>query len=163
EGKIGKPQYLVQNCSRGDWNLNPNVWQYADPKLAGGQPRNWRFSHAATGGTLNEYDCHYFDLLHWYAGATPESVYGEGGLSVYRDGRDTWDHGTVTLTYPGGVTAVHTISLFGPSRADICIMGEEGSIEMKGDVIQLISKKGKAAKTQEIKPDDAPAKVKGGA
>ena len=65
-GKIGKPKYIVQNCSRGDWNLSPNVWQYADPKLAGGKPRNWRFSHAASGGTLNEFSCHYFDLLHWH-------------------------------------------------------------------------------------------------
>jgi predicted dehydrogenase len=168
EGKIGKPTYLVQNCSRGDWNLSPNVWQYADPKLAGGQARNWRFSHAASGGTLNEYDCHYFDLLHWFAGGLPETVYGEGGIAVYKDGRDTWDHGTVTLTYPNDVTAVHTISLFGPSRADICIMGEEGSIELKEDKIQVIRTKtrGTAAKsegprTQEVKVEPA-AKVPGG-
>ena len=29
-GKIGKPKFIVQNCSRGDWNLSPDVWNYAD-------------------------------------------------------------------------------------------------------------------------------------
>ena len=62
---------MVQNVSRGDWNRSKNVWQYADPKLADGKPRNWRFSYAATGGTLNEFSVHYLDLLHWYAGGLP--------------------------------------------------------------------------------------------
>jgi predicted dehydrogenase len=135
-GEIGKPKYIVQNCSRGDWNLSPNVWRYADPKR-GGQLVNWRFAHAASGGTLNEFSCHYLDLLHWYAGGLPTSISCDGGISVYRDGRDTWDHATVTLKYPGDVTAVHTLSMFGPSRADITIMGEEGSIESVGDIFRI--------------------------
>ena len=157
KGEIGKPKYFVQNCSRGDWNLSPNVWQYADSKL-GGKPMNWRFSHAATGGTLNEFDCHYFDLLNWYAGGLPEHVLCEGGISTYHDGRDTWDHASVTLTYPDEVMAVHTICLFGPSRADLTIMGTEGSIETAPkDVLRLtkFARRGKSggAKIQEIAPE----------
>jgi predicted dehydrogenase len=135
-GEIGKPKYIVQNCSRGDWNTKADVWQFADPKL-GGKPMNWRFSHAATGGSLNEYDCHYFDMLHWFAGALPKRVSCDGGIAVYHDGRDTWDHATVTLKYPGDVTAVHTLCLFGPGRNDLVITGDEGAIEMIGNSLKL--------------------------
>jgi len=155
-GRIGKPRYLVQNCSRGDWNLSPNVWQYADPKL-GGRPMNWRFSHAATGGTLNEFDCHYFDLLHWFVGALPQRIACDGGISVYKDGRDTWDHASVTLTYPDGVIAVHTLCLFGPSRADLQIMGDEGAIETVGDIFRVVNytKRGKTGpKSQAIQAEE---------
>jgi predicted dehydrogenase len=135
-GEIGKPKYIVQHCSRGDWNLSPNVWRYSDPKL-GGKPMNWRFSHTASGGTLNEFSCHYLDLLHWYAGALPERVSGDGGIAVYKDGRDTWDFATVNMKYPNGVRAVHTLSMFGPGRSDIVVFGDEGSIEQVGDVFRL--------------------------
>jgi predicted dehydrogenase len=138
-GKIGKPKYIVQNSARGDWNLSKDVWQYADPKLFGGKPQNWRFFHAASGGTLNEFSCHYFDLLHWFAGSpTPSAVSGDGGISVYTDGRDTWDYASVTLTYPNGVKAVHTLSLFGTGRGDVTVMGEEGSIAMVGEQFQIV-------------------------
>jgi len=75
---------------------------------------NWRHSHAASGGSLNEAQGHFFDLLHWFAGALPERVSATGGLAVYRDGRNTMDHATVTLTYPNDLTAVHNFCLFGP-------------------------------------------------
>jgi predicted dehydrogenase len=170
-GKIGKPRYIVQNCSRGDWNLSKDVWEYADPKLAGGKPRNWRFSHAASGGTLNEFSCHYFDLLHWFAGAgAPTAVSATGGISLYKDGRDTWDHASVTLTYPGDVTAVHTLSLFGTGRGDITVMGEEGSIVQIGDTFQLVSaprKRGTGRATgsreEDVEVDAAARKPRGGA
>jgi len=159
-GRIGKPRFIIQNCSRGDWNLNPNVWKFADPKLANGEPRNWRFSHTATGGTLNEFSCHYFDLLHWWAGANPNRATADGGISVYKDGRDTWDHASVTLHYPNDVTAVHTLSLLGAGKNDLVIFGEEGSIQ-NDDKALLVSNqphKGRqvGVKTQEIKPDPEP-------
>ena len=156
-GRVGRPRYLVQNCSRGDWNTSPNVWQYADPKL-GGKPMNWRFSHAASGGTLNEFDCHYFDLLHWIVGALPQSITCEGGISVYHDGRDTWDHASVTLNYPDNVTAVHTLCLFGPNSGGLQIMGEEGSIVTTADGLRVTNharrgSKSIGAKVQESQPD----------
>jgi predicted dehydrogenase len=153
-GRIGKPRYVVQNVSRGDWNRSGSVWQYADPKLNGGKPANWRFSHAATGGTLNEFDCHYFDLLHGIVGALPERITCDGGVSVYHDGRDTWDHATVTLKYPGGVTAVHTLCLFGPSRNDLMIVGDEGSIESSGETLRVSNPgtRGTKQRSREIQP-----------
>jgi predicted dehydrogenase len=158
-GRIGKPKYMVQNCSRGDWNLSPNVWRYSDPKVLDGKPVNWRFSHTASGGTLNEFSCHYLDLLHWYAGGLPERVSAGGGISVYHDGRDTWDHASVTLQYADGLTAVHTLCLFGPGRADLTIVGTEGAIETapKNTLrLTLFAKPGtkRGQRIQEIQPDE---------
>ncbi len=156
KGSIGKPRFIVQTVSRGDWNLSPNVWQYSDPKLVEGKPRNWRLSQAASGGTLNEFSCHYFDLIHWMAGyPTPERISCDGGISVYKDGRDTWDHASVTMKYADNVTAVHTLCLFGPGRNDISITGDEGTIATKAEGLQLIGhgKKSKA-KMQEVKVDE---------
>jgi myo-inositol 2-dehydrogenase / D-chiro-inositol 1-dehydrogenase len=159
-GKIGKPKYMVQNCSRGDWNLSPNIWRYSDPKVLNGQPVNWRFSHTASGGTLNEFSCHYLDLLHGMVGALPTKVSCDGGILAYKDGRDTWDWASVTMTYPEGITAVHTLSLFGPGRSDVTIMGDEGFIEDR-DKLTLVNygktanERGKPSrKQQELKPQE---------
>ncbi len=148
-GDIGKPRFIVQACSRGDWNRSPEIWQITDPKI-GPKPVNWRFSHTATGGTLAEFDCHYFDILHWIAGAVPQRVSGDGGISVYHDGRDTWDHASVTLQYPDNLVAVHTLCLFGPGRADLTIDGEHGSLESTNESLR-ITRKGKAG-AQDLTP-----------
>ena len=155
-GRIGKPRYMIQNCSRGDWNTSPNVWRYADSAL-GGKPMNWRFSHTASGGTLNEFDCHYFDLLHWVAGALPERVMCDGGISVYHDGRNTWDHAAVTLKYPDDLVAVHTLCLFGPGHSDLQVMGDEGAIETSGEGLRVSNKsKRGSARVQEINIEPRP-------
>jgi predicted dehydrogenase len=142
-GKIGKPKYIVQTVSRGDWNRSPLVWQYADPKLNGGKPQNWRMSQTASGGTLNEFSCHYLDLIHWMAGERPIAISGTGGIMVYKDGRDTWDNATVTMRYPSGLVAVHTLCLFGHGRNELVVYGDEGSLETKDDKLVLNSRKAK--------------------
>ena len=89
------------------------------------------------------------------ADALPDHISCDGGISVYHDGRDTWDHATVTLKYPNDVTAVHTLCLFGPGRADVAIMGDKGSIDLTGDLIRVHTRdKRGAARTQEIRPTE---------
>jgi predicted dehydrogenase len=143
KGTIGKPKHLLFAEFRGDWNRG-DVWQYDDPKL--GRKVNWRFSHAASGGTLNEKVCHYFDILNWMVGQTPQRVSCSGGISVYRDdGRDTWDQATTTLTYAGGVQATHSLCMFAPNRLDLQVIGDEGSLSFgRGEEsLVLQPKKGK--------------------
>jgi predicted dehydrogenase len=123
-GKIGKPKHMLFAEYRGDWNRG-DVWQYDDPKLG---KVNWRFSHAASGGTLNEKVCHYFDILHWMAGDKPSRVSCDGGIAVYKDGRDTWDHATTTITYENGAQATHNLCMFGPKRLDLNVVGDEASL-----------------------------------
>lgn len=138
QGAIGQPRQAIFIEQRGDWNRG-DVWQYDDPKLG---KVNWRFSHAASGGTLNEKVCHYFDLLHWMAGSSPQRVSCSGGTSVYRDGRDTWDHASTTLTYPGGLQAVHALCMFAPNRLELQVIGDAGSISV-GEKSLMLTVKGK--------------------
>jgi predicted dehydrogenase len=147
EGKIGKPKHMLFAEYRGDWNRG-DVWQYDDPKQG---KVNWRFSQAASGGTLNEKVCHYFDILHWMAGGLPQRVSCRGGISVYKDGRDTWDHATTTLTYADGLQATHDLCMFGPKRLDLEVIGDEGSLFM--DEKGLTLKKGKTQEAIEL-PDE---------
>jgi predicted dehydrogenase len=125
-GKIGRPLYQLYVEFRGDWNLG-DVWQYADPAL-GNKPMNWRFSHAASGGTLNEKSCHFLDLMNWMAGETPAAVRCEGGIAKYHAGRNTWDHANLTATYPSGSTATHALCMFGPHRMDYQVVGDGASL-----------------------------------
>jgi predicted dehydrogenase len=136
-GKIGKPKHLLFAEFRGDWNRG-DVWQYDDPKL--GKKLNWRFSHAASGGTLNEKVCHYFDILHWMAGSTPARVSCDGGIAVYNDGRDTWDHATTTIAYENGAQATHSLCMFGPKRLDLHVIGDEASLLINDEGLTLQSK-----------------------
>jgi predicted dehydrogenase len=125
KGTIGKPKHVLFAEFRGDWNRG-DVWMYDDEKLG---KVNWRFSRRATGGTLNEKVCHYFDILHWMIGSTPQRVSCTGGINVYRDdGRDTWDHATTTLTYADGVQATHSLCMFAAHRLDLQVIGDEGSL-----------------------------------
>jgi predicted dehydrogenase len=139
KGAIGKPRQLIFIESRGDWNRG-DVWQFDDPKQG---KVNWRFSHAASGGTLNEKVCHYFDILHWMVGSTPQRISCTGGISVYRDGRDTWDHASTTMDYADGVTAVHTLCMFGPNRLDLQVIGDGGAITV-GEKSLTLTVKGKS-------------------
>ncbi len=146
-GKIGKSKYMLFAEFRGDWNRG-DVWQYDDPKLG---KVNWRFSHAASGGTLNEKVCHYFDILHWMAGRTPTTVLCDGGIATYRDGRDTWDHATTTITYGDDLKAVHSLCMFGPKRLELQIIGDEGSLTLNETSLTL----GRKAKKEELPlPDE---------
>jgi predicted dehydrogenase len=136
QGKIGKPKHLLFAEFRGDWNRG-DVWQYDDPKRG---KINWRFSHAASGGTLNEKVCHYFDILHWMAGENPQRVSCTGGIAKYNDGRDTWDHATTTMSYASGAQATHSLCMFGPKRLDLHVIGEEGSLLINDEGLSLQSK-----------------------
>jgi predicted dehydrogenase len=135
QGRIGKPKFLLFAEFRGDWNRG-DVWQYDDPKLG---KVNWRFSHAASGGTLNEKVCHYFDILNWMAGSSPQRIRCDGGISVYKDGRDTWDHATTVLSYENDIQATHSLCMFGPKRLDLQVIGENGSLSVgeKSLVLQV--------------------------
>jgi predicted dehydrogenase len=135
-GKIGKPRHLLFAEFRGDWNRG-DVWRYDDPKQG---KVNWRFSHAASGGTLNEKVCHYFDILHWMAGSPPQRLTCDGGIAVYNDGRDTWDHATTTIAYEGGAQATHNLCMFGPKRLDLHVIGDEASLLINDDGLFLQSK-----------------------
>ncbi len=144
-GKIGAPQYVLLPEYRGDWNRG-NVWRYTDPVT--GKQMNWRFSQVASGGTLNEKMCHYFDIINWMLDDVPTRIYGNGGITHYEDGRETWDHASVHLEYRNGVKALVSLCMFGPKRLDPQIIGEEGSLLLLKECV-LFQGTGPNAKKQE--------------
>jgi len=123
-GKIGKPKHMTYVEHRGDWYRD--AWKYPDAKI--GKPVNWRFSQTASGGTLSEKVCHYFDILHWMAGGLPKQISCNGGIAVYKDGRDTWDHAATTLLYENDLMASHDLCMYAPQRHDFQVIGDEGAI-----------------------------------
>ena len=148
DGKIGKPKEMLLVESRGDWAAG--AWLYDDPKLG---KVNWRFSHAASGGTLNEKVCHYFDILDWMADAVPQSVSCVGGIARYTDGRDTWDNATTIVRYPNDLTATHNLCMFGPKRLELQVIGDEATLFINDDGLWLET--GKKAK----EPIELPSEI----
>jgi predicted dehydrogenase len=159
EGNIGKPKYLVAVECRGDWNSG-DVWQYTDPKT--GKPRNWRMFQRATGGTLNEFSCHMIDICNWLAGSLPQKVSGSGGISVYNDGRDTWDHANAVCHHADGLQVVHSLCMFGPNRSDLEIIGDEGSITSSSKEI-VLTRKNRQPSLEKIEIPPGEKRGKGGA
>jgi predicted dehydrogenase len=152
-GKIGKPQYIFLPEHRGDWYTG-DPWLYTNAKT--GKKTNWRYTHDACGGTLNEKMCHYFDVVNWMVDAVPISIMCDGGINHYKDERDTWDHANVHIEYPDNIKALFSLCMYAPHRLDPQIIGEEGSLHLFKDYILFEgtgvnrSKKEEIALTQEI-------------
>ena len=151
-GRIGEPKHMLFQLYRPDWNHK--VWQYADPKT--GKSINWRFSHAASGGPLLEEGCHYYDILHWMAGALPQRVYCQGGIACYTtDGRDTWDHAVTTLKYGNGCLGTLDLCLFGPTHLELQVVGEGGCLHAVIESHSLLFEPRGRGKKEELKlPDE---------
>lgn len=146
-GKIGKPQYIFLPEYRGDW-YTTNPWMYTDPKT--GKKINWRYSHAASGGTLSEKMCHYFDIINWILGSPPEKILCNGGINHYNDDRDTWDHASVHLEYPNNTKALISLCMYAPPRLDPQIIGELGSLHLTEDHILFEGTGSQKGKTEKI-------------
>jgi predicted dehydrogenase len=90
----------------------------------------WYHSQERTGGTLNEKDCHHFDLFNWMLSSRPKRVFASGSRSVlvpgggYLIGRegdgtpryleygDNVDHASAVVEYESGAMAQLTLCLF---------------------------------------------------
>lgn len=132
-GKIGKPQYIFLPEYRGNW-FTTDPWMYTDPKT--GKKINWRYSHAASGGTLSEKMCHYIDIVNWMVGANPIKIMCNGGINHYQDNRDTWDHASLHLEYEDNTKALLSNCMYyGSHRVGAQIIGELGSLRLMNDHI----------------------------
>jgi predicted dehydrogenase len=90
----------------------------------------WYHSQARTGGTLNEKDCHHFDLFNWMLGSRPKRVFASGlravlvpgggyvigresdGTPRYLDYGDNVDHASVVVEYESGAIGQLNLCLF---------------------------------------------------
>jgi predicted dehydrogenase len=73
---------------------------YDDPNIE--KLRNWFCYRDYSGDFIVEQDCHNFDVLHWFLGATPVRAVGMGGRKV-RTTMEILDHLSLAFEFPGGM------------------------------------------------------------
>ena len=112
----------------------------------------WYHSQERTGGTLNEKDCHHFDLFNWMLGSRPKRVFASGARAVlvpggrYLIGResdgapryleygDNVDHASVIVEYESGARAQLNLCLFltppdwSHHHYDVGVIGSDGRV-----------------------------------
>ncbi len=62
---------------------------------------NWRLDPTVSIGLEGEWGTHQFDVAHWFLGAYPTAVSGNGSIQMHRDGREVFDTVTLELAFPG--------------------------------------------------------------
>ena len=121
---IGKPLMLTIN-------------EYRPPFLD--KTTQWNKFNTASGGTLIEKCCHYFNLMHLIAGSKPERIYAQGGQALnFKDFTyqgsvaDIIDHAMVSIEFEGGMKGQFNLCMFSPSFMEECqVFGSRGKIHVK--------------------------------
>ncbi|MGD2154322.1 MAG: Gfo/Idh/MocA family oxidoreductase [Gemmatimonadales bacterium] len=124
-GEIGRPTHIYAY-----WHRNYN-WRRPVPEPSLERLINWRLYREYSGGLLAELGSHQIDVANWIFGATPESVIGNGAITFYDDGRETFDNVQTVFTYPNGGTLVFS-SLIGNHKVgyQVNIYGTGGTVEL---------------------------------
>lgn len=72
---------------------------------------NWHLYRSTSGGLVVEYGSHQLDVVNWFLNALPISVVGNGGVDVWKDGREVYDNIHLLFEYPKGVRVTYTATL----------------------------------------------------
>lgn len=104
-GAIGQPVQARAHYNRKD-SLRRSVADARYERLL-----NWRLYRDTSGGLAVEFGSHQLDVVNWFLGATPISVVGNGGIDVWKDGREVHDNIHLLLEYPKGVKVTYTATL----------------------------------------------------
>jgi predicted dehydrogenase len=125
EGEIGRVTHVY-----GYWHRNYN-WRRPVPDPSLERLINWRLYREYSGGLLAELGSHQIDVANWIFGEGPTSVIGTGGITFYRDGRETFDNVQAVFTYPSGGTHVFS-SIIGNHNVgyQVNIYGTGGSVKL---------------------------------
>lgn len=124
-GEIGRPTHIYAY-----WHRNYN-WRRPVPDPSLERLINWRLYLEYSGGLLAELGSHQIDVANWIFGDIPDSVIGNGAITFYDDGRETFDNVQTIFTYPNGGTLVFS-SLIGNHKVgyQINIYGTGGTVEL---------------------------------
>jgi predicted dehydrogenase len=125
DGEIGKVTHIF-----GYWHRNYN-WRRPVPEPGLERLINWRLYREYSGGLLAELGSHHIDVANWIFDEMPATVVGNGGISFYHDGRETFDNVQAVFKYPGGGTLVFS-SLIGNHKMgyQIIVYGTGGTLEL---------------------------------
>ncbi len=124
-GEIGRVTHVY-----GYWHRNYN-WRRPVPDPSLERLINWRLYREFSGGLLAELGSHQIDVANWIFGERPERVVGNGGITFYPDGRETYDNVQAVFAYPGGGTHVFS-SIIGNHKVgyQVNIYGTGGTVEL---------------------------------
>jgi predicted dehydrogenase len=125
QGEIGKVTHVYAY-----WHRNYN-WRRPVPDPSLEQLINWRLYREYSHGLVAELGAHHIDTANWVFGETPSSVMGQGAVTFYKDGRETFDNVQAIYSYPSGGTLVFS-SIIGNHKqgCQVVIYGTGGTVEL---------------------------------
>jgi len=141
EGAIGKP-YVIHSSVLSTVPL-------CEP---GADKPGWFVdSHKTSGGGFIDHAIYAVGKLRGYFNSEVKRVYSEMGKFVYKNW-DVEDHGIAILRFKNGAIATLEATFTAPRpHGDMLIIGTEGEIETKGDIISICSKKDPYKERQSFK------------
>lgn len=83
------------------WNRNGD-WRRPVPSPELERKINWRHYKEYSGGLMTELGCHQIQMGTWIWRELPERIYGQGGITYWKDGREVEDNVGVMYTYKNG-------------------------------------------------------------
>ncbi len=136
-----------------DIDLDPEPYGY--PTLE--HLKNWRLYKKYSQGLMAELGSHQLQIVNWFTGSKPSSVFASGGVYRYQDGREVPDHVYAVFEYPENLT--FTYSTIQSNKQDHYyeqIMGTEGTILLSGErEAYLFSEGNKGSKATQISVEAA--------
>ena len=116
EDKIGRAEMIVfKSFSDVGWAYRDGTWTI-DPQLSG--------------GVMNSWGVHAFDLMNGFTGSEPKAVFGVGAIKV-RTQTPNVDTASVILEYANGALATLLYCRFSPYGNDweLSIVGRKGKVD----------------------------------
>jgi predicted dehydrogenase len=125
QGEIGQATHVYAY-----WHRNYN-WRRPVPDPSLERLINWRLYREYSHGLVAELGAHHIDTANWIFGEIPATVIGNGAITFYRDGRETFDNVQAIYSYPGGGTLVFS-SIIGNHKqgCQVIVYGTGGTIEL---------------------------------
>jgi predicted dehydrogenase len=125
EGEIGRVTHVYAY-----WHRNYN-WRRPVPEPSLERLINWRLYREYSHGLVAELGAHHIDAANWIFNETPSSVVGNGAVTFYPDGRETFDNVQAIYSYPGGGTLVFS-SIIGNHKQGFQVIayGTGGTVEL---------------------------------
>lgn len=114
-----------------DWNrwLLGKPHQPFDPRVY----LEFRLYKKFSSGIFDQWMSHASDLVHLWTDSTyPVSASANGGIFVWKDGRENADTATVAFTYPDGFMHTYTTTFGNSYRSFTRIQGTKGTLDNFG-------------------------------
>lgn len=93
--------------------------------------REWQLFSYNTNGIAGLWMSHFTDVVHWFTGDPyPDSAVANGGVFLWKDGRETSDVFEAVLTYPKGFLFTFAMSLTNEAGNVNMWHGTRGTLDM---------------------------------